>query len=290
MAWVTEQAVDVDLWRVARLDPASKAEPAARFASSTRDEISPQFSPDGKKVAFLSDRSGNSEVWVCSSQGESPFQVTSFEGRGLVGTPRWSPDGSEIAFDSTREGSRDIYVVSAEGGEARRITTEPSQDVRPSWSWDGKWIYFGSNRSGEWQLWKASPSGGVAVQVTRRGGREAFESRDGRFVYYTKQPRLAGIWKIPADGVEETRVLDRGTQSYWAVGKEGLFYIDFDFNPRRIQFFSFQNGRLSLVMEIPKGIRFTADPSLAVSPDGRWILYAGFSRLESDILLAENFR
>src|SRR5262249_58143707 len=109
-----------------------------------RDDTSPQFSADGTKIAFASDRSGSEEIWVCDSDGRNPHPVTAFSAP-RKGTPRWSPDGRQIAFDALADGQRDIFVVSAEGGQARRITTEPSEEVRPSWSRDGAWIYFGSN-------------------------------------------------------------------------------------------------------------------------------------------------
>ena len=73
------------------------------FIYSTRDDSSPQFSPDGKRIAFMSNRSGNLEIWVCDSDGSSPVQLTSFRGPN-VSTPRWSPDGGRIAFDSDAEG------------------------------------------------------------------------------------------------------------------------------------------------------------------------------------------
>ncbi len=290
IAWEKRQNSDVDLWKVERDYQSSKIGPPARFVHSTQTESSPQFSPDGKRIAFISDRSGNSEVWTCGSEGEGLFQVTTFAGRGDVGTARWSPDGREIAFDSTREGQRDIYVVNSEGGDARRITKEESTDSRPSWSWNGRWIYFASNRTGDWQVWKVPPSGGAAVQVTSQGGREAFESHDGKYIYYAKW-NVVGIWKMPTDGGEETQVLDKGRNAFWALARDGLFFIDFNPAPRRIQFFSFVNGRFSLVVEIPKGnYFFLGRPSIAASPDGRWVLYSTYTRQESDIMLAENFR
>lgn len=254
-----------------------------------RLDYSPHYSPDGKRVAFISERAGDSELWVCDSEGKGAYQVTDLGGRGYPGTPRWSPDGREIAFDSAVEGPRDIYVVDAGGGVARRVTTEGSTDVRPSWSPDGKWVYFGSNRSGNWQVWKTAPSGGTAVQVTRRGGREAFESSDGRFVYYARGAE-PGIWRIPVEGGEETLVTKQGRQSYWALGMEGIFYIDFDSKPRSIKLFSFSDLELKLIALLPPGTRFESAPSLAVSADGRRILYAGYKRLEGDILVAENFQ
>ncbi len=89
--------------------------------------------------------------------------------------------------------------------------TEPSDEVRPSWSGNGRWIYFGSDRTGTWQVWKLPSEGGPAVQVTRKGGREAFESPDGKSVYYHKRD-VPGIWRVPVEGGEEAQVLDAGNQ------------------------------------------------------------------------------
>ena len=92
---------------------------------STRTQNSPQFSPDGKSIAFASERSGSPEIWMCDSEGRNPIQLTSFGGPE-AGTPRWSPDGKELAFDSHAKGDADIYLLSVEGGVPRRITFDNS--------------------------------------------------------------------------------------------------------------------------------------------------------------------
>ena len=125
--------------------------------SSTQREMNsaPEFSPDGKRIAFMSNRSGNWEIWVCDSDGSNPVQLTSFRGASVI-FPRWSPDGGRIAFDSDAEGDGEfhIWVTSANGGKPRRMTTDPANDGNPSWSRDGQWIYFDSHRTGEQQVWK----------------------------------------------------------------------------------------------------------------------------------------
>src|SRR5262249_38633714 len=149
------------------------------FASSTRNEDNPQFSADGRKIAFTSDRSGNVEIWVCNSDSSHAVQVTSMGGPP-AGMPRWSPDGQRIAFDANPDGNWDIFVVSASGGKPRQLTNQPSSEAIPSWSHDGKWVYF-CLQTGQFQVWKVPAEGGKAVQVTRKGGLVAFESPDGRF-------------------------------------------------------------------------------------------------------------
>src|SRR5262249_30872935 len=157
---------------------------------------------------FVSDRSGTFEVWVCNSDGSHAAQVTSMGG-SATGTPRWSPDGEHITFDSNRDGNWDIFVVAASGGKPRRLTDQPTSEAIPSWSRDGNWIYF-CRQTGAPQIWKAPAQGGVDVQVTHKGGFVAFESPDGRFVYYTKSEEgTEGLWRMPTEGGEETQVLDR---------------------------------------------------------------------------------
>ena len=92
---------DADIWRL-ELNPVHKAEkPPERLISSTRREIDAQYSSDGKRIAFGSERSGNSEIWVCQSDGSKPVQVTSFGDRYLT-DPFWSPDGTRSGFQGQR--------------------------------------------------------------------------------------------------------------------------------------------------------------------------------------------
>jgi Tol biopolymer transport system component/predicted Ser/Thr protein kinase len=276
---------DYNIWRVPGPGATDKGTLPTKLIASTQSDHEAQFSPEGKRIAFSSDRSGSFEIWVCDSEGLNPVQLTSFGGPA-VGSPRWSPDGRWIAFDSTKEGHRDIYVVSAEGGAARRLTTEPSLDVRPSWSKDGRWIYFGSNRSGDWQVWKAPAEGGTAIQVTKKGGREAFEAPVGRSLYYTKYG-TDGIWRVPVEGGEETKVLEQGRQNYWALSSDGLcFYGRTAAGAPLMRFCSFTAGQPTDIAELPKAKGYN---HLAVSPDGKWILYSQLDREDSDLMLVENF-
>ena len=240
-----QQMSDSNTWRT--VGPGSMGQASTgrgslptKLIASTRTDHSAQFSPDGKRIVFRSERSGNSEIWLCDSDGSNFVQLTSLGG---AGDPRWSPDSRRIAFDSRREGHSNVYVMSVEGGSPRRLTMETFEDVRPSWSRNGRWIYFGSNRSGDWQIWKAPAEGGPARQVTYKGGREAFESPDGKFVYYARGG-ISGIWRVPVEGGQETQVLQQGSQGFWAVTDRGLCFINRGATPGpAIEFFSFASAR-----------------------------------------------
>ena len=258
------------------------------FIYSTRDDSSPEFSPDGKRIAFMSNRSGDLELWVCDSDGSNPIQLTSFRGPN-VSTPRWSPDGGRIAFDSDAEGRQfDIWVINASGGKPKRMTTDPANDGNPSWSRDGRWIYFDSFRTGEQQAWKIPVDGGEAIQVTWGGGFAPLESPDGRFIYYTKDLFNTSVWRLPVEGGQATKVLE-GLSNYLnlAIVDEGIYFVPQQVAPlaSSIEFQDFATNHTKRIASFGKFLT----NGLALSPDGRWILYAQDELGVSELRLVENF-
>jgi serine/threonine protein kinase/Tol biopolymer transport system component len=283
----TRDVVDTNIWRLALNSQTDHRPPAALIASTVRD-TGPQYSPDGQKIAFESARSGSLEIWVCNQDGSNPLRLTHFGGPP-AGTPRWSPDGAQLAFDSTAAGNRDIYVISAQGGQPRQLTFEPADDGRPSWSRDGQWVYFGSRRTDAWEIWKAPATGGAATQVTKRGGREAFESLDGQYLYFVKNGER-GLWRTPVAGGDEVLITDQVSAGYWGLTERGVYYLNIKQPPNStLEFFDFARSRATRLAKVEKNLQ-TGSPGLAVSPDGRWLLWAQIDQHTSDIMLIENFR
>jgi Tol biopolymer transport system component len=284
----TRFILDSNIWRVEFPAANTKSSLPVPFISSTRTDHSPQFSPDRKKIAFGSDRSGSEEIWVCDSDGSNQMKLTAFGGP-FTTTPRWSPDGEHIAFDSTAEGQFDIYTVSTNGGKPHRLTTDPANDGDPSWSHDGRLIYFDSSRTGEAQVWKIPANGGAEVQVTRKGGFAPLESPDGKFLYYVKALNATSVWKVPVGGGEETEVLESLSEyRNMAILTDGIYFIPTQSASKgsSIQFFSFATGKIKPIATIER----SAGSGLTVSPDGRWILYTQVDQQGSDLMLVENFR
>lgn len=263
-------------------------EPGAitKLISSTRMDGAPQYSPDGERVAFISERGGAEQLWVADSQGQHAAQLTSMAGAG-AGSPRWSPDGRLIAFDSNQDELANIYIIDAAGGRPRRITEGRWNNVRPSWSRDGKWIYFGSDRTGAWEIWKTPVESGTPVRVTNNGAREAFEDSEGKFLYFTKAKPTRGIWRLRLSDASEQLVTDEGFQARWAIGKRGVYYLT-------------ATGGLEL-REVSSGRRVPIptiglEPGtgaggglLGLGPGDRWILVTGLVRSDSDLTIVENF-
>ena len=115
------------------------------LTNNPADDRSPSWSPDGKRIAFVSARDGKSEIYVMDDDGDNQRRLTHHDDSDE--DPSWSPDGKRIAFTSLRDRSRDIYVMDADGGNQQNLTNHLDADWYPSWSPDGKRIAFVSNRT-----------------------------------------------------------------------------------------------------------------------------------------------
>jgi Tol biopolymer transport system component len=287
---------DSDMYSLALTQSGESAARPVRLVSATSSEVFMDYSPDGSRIAFASDRSGTGEIWISERDGSNPAQFTFFGAREAgAGAPRWSPDGKQIIFDSRLGGAGDIWAMSVEGkSPPRRLTTDPASDLVPSWSRSGQWVYFASNRTGEFQVWKMPSAGGMAVQVTRHGGGHALESADGGTLYYSKTllnngPEGPSIWRVPVNGGEETKVLDSvSSWSNFRVTDKGIYFttnpVVIDAFPT-IQYYSFADHRIRLISRLDKEVAL----GLSVSPDGRTLLYSQVERLDSDLMLVEGF-
>ena len=298
----TKMFADTNIWRLELPgplnDPKAAVLPPAPFIASTRQELGPAYSPDGKRIAFASNVSGSPGIVECDADGSNAFELFS-RAEVYSGTPRWSPDGRRLAFDSNMEGQFDIYLIRADGGRPMRVTTYTGTDNLPSWSRDGQWLYYQSSRNGQNQIWKVpvgeQGAAGEAIQLTRNGGNPAFESRDG-FVYYQRSIASRGgtlqasLWKVPAGGGEAIRVLPDMVYRNLAGVDEGIYFMALPDEPREghlIQFLSLRTGQVRTIGRI-SGI--SVNTGMTVSPDGRSLLYVRKDVRGSDLMLVENFR
>jgi TolB protein len=151
-----------------RLEVADSDGAAPVFAlRSSEPIISPAWSPDGTKVAYVSFENKKPVVYVQNLVTTQRVAVANFKGSNSA--PSWSPDGNTIAIALARDGLTQVYTVSAGGGNLRRLTNTGGIDTEPQFSADGKAIYFTSDRSGGPQIYKMSADGGNAQRVTFNG-------------------------------------------------------------------------------------------------------------------------
>lgn len=138
---------------------------------STEPIISPAWSPDGSKLAYVSFENKKPVVYVQDLVTRQRIAVANYKGNNSA--PAWSPDGTRLAVALSRDGLTQVYVVNADGSNLRRLTNSNAIDTEPQFSPDGSSIYFTSDRSGSPQIYRMSAAGGPAQRVTFEGGYNA---------------------------------------------------------------------------------------------------------------------
>jgi Tol biopolymer transport system component len=272
---------DVNIWR----HSVGGSGPGATVrwpGSSTYLDHVPRYSPEGRRIAFISNRNGIQSVWVCDADGANAVRLSDLKDEEISDL-HWTPDGRRIVAGGSSHG----YVFDARNGAMRRAPAAGSV------SRDGKWLYFNSKKSGRNEIWKMPFEGGAAVQITRQGGQMGIESVDGRHLYYAKVDGGTSLWRVPVGGGPEEKVLEAlmNLLSFDVTG-EGIYFIPPARPERRreIQFLRFANGAVETVVELDKEPVSGLTWGLSVSPDRRSILFTQVDQHNSDLMLVENFR
>jgi TolB protein len=217
--------------------------------------ISPAWSPDGTRLAYVSFETGKPVVYVHTVATGSRKAVANF--RGSNSAPAWSPDGKTLAVTLTREGNSQVFLMDADGANVRRLTTSSGIDTEPSFSPDGQSIYFTSDRGGGPQVYRMAASGGGAQRVTFNGDYNISPrlSPDGKLLAYVG--RRGGQFKVHVldlAGGQETPVTDtvRDESPSFAPNGRMLLYAT-EVNGRGILASASVDGRVRTRLSGPSG-------------------------------------
>lgn len=282
-------AYEINLWEspvTGRVDleddPAAALRPIVRTSEVWNH--SPDLSPDGTRLAFVSTRSGGAELWVADRDGARPRQLTTF-GRASIRQPRWSPDSTRILISAGVNGQLDLYAIDAASAALTKLTDDADDEVAPAWTHDGAAVLFGARRGGTWQIVRMDVADGTRTPLTTGGGYAAQPSPDGRSILFTRL-ESPGVWTMPASG-GEARLLVPGVRAAdtmnWRVAPSGIYYLGVTGNQPVVRRAPLAGGDAVDVAWIAN----YSWPGFAVSADGARVIYAHWDRRDSNIMAME---
>lgn len=274
---------DPNIWRLSL----TGAPAWTRLVASSGQDASPQYSPDGKHIAFRSDRSGEEQIWISDPDGSHPVQITRGPGRPSV--PRWSPDSRKLIFNDA--GTTEMDLAEREDG-TWKVKAFGARGVHPVFSPDGRFIYAAAAGS----ILRYPAGGGPAEVVTPTRGLSLDVSPDGRYIYFVREPADTTLSRVETAGGRVERVLS-GLVPYctscWALAPEGIYYLGVRTKSpteQSIYFLDLATGRTRLVADYPEPILPIGIGPFSLSPDRQAMLVVRLDPSSADVLRVDEFR
>jgi len=256
-----------------------------RIVDDPEYDVSPQWSPDGGKIVFVTGRNGNFDVYEMNADGTEQKNLTADNDKG-DGAPVWSHDGNNVAFSRTIDGKKQIFIMDANGGNLKRVTNNAADNELPYWSPDSSKLIFQSDIDGNWEIYTISVDGELA-QLTDDAADDLSPdwSPDGnRIAFSSNRNGKQHIYVMNADGSSLAQITNspaEDTEPAWAP------------DGKRIVFASLRDGNKEIYVMNADGSnpqRLTNDPALESFPrwsvDGR-ILFTSNRAGQADIYVMD---
>lgn len=266
----------MEIWRV---DLSSHAQP---LISSTRRQMNARISPDGKRIAFQSDRSGSSEIWIANADGSDPVRISAFGGP-MSGAPSWCSDGRRLAFDSRAARHSALYVADIDERVVREVATSVENLALPIWSADCKHLLASDGND---RLFIVPASGGKAEPFTSQPSYYASAAGD-EIIFNVKSATGVQLWRKQIGSRTEQPLAGMPQLSYtdaW-IATPGRVY----FTARAtVRSYDLADGTIQETVTLPDSPAPLGGLGLTVAPDGQWLLYTRITDAQADIMLVKN--
>jgi Tol biopolymer transport system component len=253
-----------------------------------------QDTPQGEKIAFISNRDGNCEIYVMSADGSSLTNLTNHPAND--GQPAWSPDGTHLAFVSDRDGNREIYVMRADGTGVTNLTNNPFDDRfdiwTKAWSPNSKQITFVSDRDGNQEIYVINADGSGTTNLTQDPGGDGNPawSPDGKQIAFSSgRNQNPDIYIMNADGSQQANFTNNPANDQEFSWSPDGKYIAFESSRSPdpgygIYLMYLANRNVVELIDFP--LSQESDP--AWSPDGSRIAFTSERDGSSDIFVMDS--
>lgn len=275
---VVAEAVDrdIDIWR----QDVSGAG-AAPLLRSTFDDYEATYSPDGRSIAFVSERSGTPELWVADADGGNARQLTRFGGPRL-GSTFWSPDGRRLAFHALEQGYAATFAIPAAGGQAVRIAGGGSVHYVPlGWSPRAAHLFFKTGSGSNWSAWQHDMTARQSRRLNAVPARLAAVSADGTAIYLVTDDGATLMRTVLASGEVRSVVVAPELRGAVAIQEaaDGLYFLVPRNGGTALFRLRFNEGSFVRAGFVPSYGR------IAVARDGRRLLYSNERETANDIVM-----
>jgi len=274
---------DRDIWRL-DLRPDQKDKRWERLIASSAQDASPQYSPDGSRICFRSNRSGEDQLWLADANGDHAVQLTTGALHPNFG--HWSPDGRSIVFNDR---SSAIHIAEWRDNQwvFRRLAPTGSH---PVFSKDGQSVYAGLPSA----IVRIPYGGGNASTIANVRAFSLAVSPDGGFIYFVGEDGTR-LWRVPAAGGAVEQVLDAllpGCGSCWAVAPGGIYYLTGknSLDDQYLYFRDFSARKDVQVMPYPEPLVPLGSGPFSLSPDFRYLLCVRTEVPGGDLMKVDPFR
>ncbi|NJD78308.1 MAG: hypothetical protein FIB08_14655 [Candidatus Methanoperedens sp.] len=242
-----------------------------QVTSGNAEESYPSFSPDGKNIVFVSNKSGSHDIWIMGRDGKNQIRLIEWDSEETY--PAWSPDGKNIAFTSDKSGNMSIWILNLSNMEYRQLTSG-SASWYPSFSYNGRLVAYSSFEpaSRGSAIWIIDITKGQQIQLTQGRSLDrgpAFSSDGNRVAFHSGNDKDE-LWVINTDGSNLTQLMFSDSNVWGAAWSP---------DGKSIAFTSEVNGRSDIwVMELSSGKKRQVtsggnDMRPSWSPDGRQIVF-----------------
>ena len=263
---------DLNIWSIELSQDSSVKSAWTPVIHTPGQDVAPSFSPDGSKIAFRSDISGNMQLWISHADGSDASVISTLP---LVpAVTSWNPNGQALVFSPLS--SPGIYEVSLTGDHRvdHLKVLSPGPDLSPShpcYSVNGEWIYFRSANS----IYRIPAGGGTAQRITDQGGPPIHESTDGHYVYFGQtrtSPTISRLDLVTGTQTVIVHTLIPGYRDSWALTPRGIIFLGEWNGKPTIVFHDLESGMERRVADFPGLLPPMATASFSVSSDGRKLL------------------